>query len=649
MAPLLPFFSLNQGTSIRIVLAFFFSISTMSAATEEPAWPPTIVQSFSKPSAMPALVWIEELEKARDCAEKRHDFSLFQSATQEISATIAGKYGISGRAATEQERSRIFSSILRTRDHFSGMPDIVNQLYFSHDRQGCWAKLRAEEGYSQHIGVVLAVDAILFGVHNKEEFSELFEENVLEKTASPELMASIITTVLDIHSDDVEEPLRNVMGHLRPEGLEQVVEVVGSHIALLPPRFTLSQIFTELCVCGDDGYKGWTISKMGYLVNWFREGPEDLKKVKQFLFEVFRQDPVRPMTHILSPLSNRAVLVDEKIGKKILDSDYHLEEDSDLLLVPYCCFLPLMNEVLAQEPIVFYMTRKIPSKELGYSFIINKDFSLEDLDKSLEERITAWRSYVEASPNKIDLDGRSPPFSCSYEASRIWEQSLRATICSGLIPSLNDYGVSLRTDGFIDEGLQYMKLGADRGEIMALRNYASGVRELGIKDLYVKMTAVLGDKRFQFEYAKKCSMGHDRIEALKKGRAYFKYAADNGVLRKSLIEVLGEIVPPEYLTPNVLFSARHNFLSGQASHIIETYWSACQLITSRLFAPFYEKQDPEIGILQAQYEYAQMCYLGEGGPVDFVEARKYYKTAADNGITQARICYDLMVERGEGA
>lgn len=583
---------------------------------------------------MRALDWIAGLEAKRDKAEKSHNLGLFELISKEISATIGGKYGISKRVTTKEERQRIVASILRTRDHFSGMPDIVNQMYFSHDQKGCWKKLHDDKGYSQHIGAVLAADAILFGTHNREGFGELFEESVLKKSVSKELVTSTIETVLDIHSDEVEEPLRGVMNQLGQESWRKVVEAVGSQMETLAPRFTLSQIFTELYVSGDEGYKRWTPHKLGHLVNWFKDGNEGLRKVKKSFLELFRQDTTRATNFIISPLSSKAILVDDELGKRVIGSDYQPDKESALVVIPYACFLPLMHEAFSQEPIVFYMTKKISFYRLSNLFLVDKVFSLKEFDKNLEESVLAWQSWRKANV-QYDLPVKEK------------KKFLQTAISFGLITALNNYGLLLDEDGFVSEGLQYLKMGADRGNIDALKNYFMRSRKLNplISNAYLKIGVIEGDKRLHYEYARNCYHGIGRGKDLIKARAYFKRAADDGVLRKPAREIMEEILPKGLFDFNFLHLLDRKLPLDAIPKVVKCHHAKQVFLQEEIS---YAQQDPEKGIPTAQFNYALMAYQGEGGPVDLVEARKYYKLAADQNHSQAQYEYALMAYNGEG-
>ena len=85
--------------------------------------------SLQKKSSMAALDWIQHLEDERDKADQVANFSAFKAITDEISATIAGKYGISERSATQEEQIAIIHSITRTRHRFMGQRNMVHDRF----------------------------------------------------------------------------------------------------------------------------------------------------------------------------------------------------------------------------------------------------------------------------------------------------------------------------------------------------------------------------------------------------------------------------------------------------------------------------------------------------------------------------------------
>ena len=82
-------------------------------------------QSLNKPKNMGGMTWLRALEDERNKADCLGNLEAFKGFSLEISATIAGKYGLSSRQATPEEQAELIYSITRTRHKFSGAKDIL--------------------------------------------------------------------------------------------------------------------------------------------------------------------------------------------------------------------------------------------------------------------------------------------------------------------------------------------------------------------------------------------------------------------------------------------------------------------------------------------------------------------------------------------
>ncbi|MEI8296272.1 MAG: hypothetical protein WCG04_07125, partial [Alphaproteobacteria bacterium] len=157
---------------LKACLSLFLAISSL--ASLEAAY-----DGLKKPDRLPALKWLRQLEEMRDGAEQNMDFEKSREAykiTLEISATLAGKYGLSKkRVATPAERQQMIASIVRTRHDSPNMKSILSKVYFKHDADGCWERVNNDPIYARHIGVLLAVDAlalVIISANKPPEFME---------------------------------------------------------------------------------------------------------------------------------------------------------------------------------------------------------------------------------------------------------------------------------------------------------------------------------------------------------------------------------------------------------------------------------------------------------------------------------------------
>ena len=170
-----------------ILFSFFCSIIIPSVAMDNGLQE----QRKTKPVSMSALAWIQELERDRDVADKE----TFESLTNEISATIAGKYGIADRQATPEEQELIISSITRTRHRFMDEDNILSNRYLSYNPLETRTVLQTNSRFKDHMAAVLAIDSIVAKALNYDEFEEMWRQDNESKTISPAFVPSVIRHV----------------------------------------------------------------------------------------------------------------------------------------------------------------------------------------------------------------------------------------------------------------------------------------------------------------------------------------------------------------------------------------------------------------------------------------------------------------------
>ena len=176
-----------------------------------------------KPSSLGALEWIQHLEEKRDSAIGRQNY--LEAVTKEISATIAGKYGLSDRQATPEEREIILKSIVKTRQSHVDQLNIINDLYFAYNQPGCWQKTDTDQGFSSHMGVVAATDGLSWGLLSHEvavQKAKLFVGSLkhcdpAEKTIQMPLVSKAIKDmVIGIHAARQSDKERSLLQKLQP-------------------------------------------------------------------------------------------------------------------------------------------------------------------------------------------------------------------------------------------------------------------------------------------------------------------------------------------------------------------------------------------------------------------------------------------------
>ena len=148
--------------------------------------------SLQKKSSMAALEWIQHLEDERDKADIDGNYAGFKKLTDEISATIAGKYGISERSATQEEQIAIIHSITRTRHRFMGQRNMLHDRYLGYDRAKTNSLLQTDAHFKDHMAAVLAIDAMVMKAMNDDDFEELWRQENANKTVSADFVSGVI-------------------------------------------------------------------------------------------------------------------------------------------------------------------------------------------------------------------------------------------------------------------------------------------------------------------------------------------------------------------------------------------------------------------------------------------------------------------------
>ncbi len=92
-----------------ICLFTFLNLSPASAVDGlDETQPPVFAYDFKtldKPKGMGDITWLRELEVERNKADCIGSLEAFKALSLEISATLAGKYGVSTRLATPEEQA----------------------------------------------------------------------------------------------------------------------------------------------------------------------------------------------------------------------------------------------------------------------------------------------------------------------------------------------------------------------------------------------------------------------------------------------------------------------------------------------------------------------------------------------------------------
>ena len=153
-------FRLKRSLSVFLLFGFWGPLSVPALAMEDVFHE----SSFQKPRSMAAMPWLQSLEVKRDQAEKNRHSRILEGLTREISATLAGKYGLSDRQATDEERLMMLGSVIKTRKLFQDTQEILDTFYFGYDPSSCWGKVGKDQTFTTHMGVIAATDYLSFDV-----------------------------------------------------------------------------------------------------------------------------------------------------------------------------------------------------------------------------------------------------------------------------------------------------------------------------------------------------------------------------------------------------------------------------------------------------------------------------------------------------
>lgn len=125
-----------------------------------------------KPPTLSALSWVQRLETQRDQAEKGGDQKTFKNLTDEISATLAGKYGLASRRATPEEEALILHSMTRTRCGLRHEDQLIYTRYLGYDRAKTNSLLQKDKQFQAHIAALLALDTAIAKALDGTPFQE---------------------------------------------------------------------------------------------------------------------------------------------------------------------------------------------------------------------------------------------------------------------------------------------------------------------------------------------------------------------------------------------------------------------------------------------------------------------------------------------
>jgi len=500
---------------VYVSLVFVFSwlppAEAASALSDDSPFGPSLKGSkhavsfeLKKPKGMAALAWLSQLEEKRDTAELDHDYAAFREISQEISATLAGKYGLKKRRAKPQERQRMISSIIRTRHHFAGMPNILSQLYFNHNPVGCWKKVKKDPVYAKHMGVILAVNTIQWGLTTDGPFyregridplqtrQAAFKELFTRQRQKPRIEKRFIQTVgqmaVDIHDSDRPKTLITTLSQ---KNWKKLVTHVGEINDVLAPRANFLDIYTGDFSAFED--HGWQSHKAGQFSIWLRKGDDNLKSAKQAFIEGLYRIPKKFgnfVKALLQPMTPRAVLLTAETKQYFLEMPKDVPFDGTVLAIEYRFFPPALRTRaggVIPRPISFYITREW-SGSLSTSLLSPMDTAIvQKRAQNYKDVVSLLNRLYFGNNYKVKLD---PSIKMN-----LWKKAANL----GSLVAYNNFGVYLEEKGEKEEkeAEQSYQVAADQGFSPAIRNYGFLLRRQKAEPrqirLYMNMAGLLGE------------------------------------------------------------------------------------------------------------------------------------------------------------
>ena len=187
--------------------------------------------AYDKPANVSCMDWLEELETRRDRVAQQvtddqnwhlHEESLWD-LSGEISATIAGKYGISSTPATAEEREKILRSIDRNRQVCAPFPDSMERLYafFEYEAlsESRLRQIAQEKGidfqvFQSHLAAIAVADGASFSLK-------------VPGTAANSLTVKTVTdNILFTHDERYKEGLNRLLRTLPDAEKETLIQTL---------------------------------------------------------------------------------------------------------------------------------------------------------------------------------------------------------------------------------------------------------------------------------------------------------------------------------------------------------------------------------------------------------------------------------------
>jgi hypothetical protein len=231
---------------IALISIFFSFVNAMDQA-EVPVFLHDY-QSLVKPKGIGGVDWLRALEGERNKADCLGNLEAFKGFTKEISATIAGKYGLSLRQATAEEQAELIYSITRTRHKFSGANDILPRFYGVSNIESLPTHHQA------HLAAALTIDTLAAEAIGNDDLLNKWSEIRSDRPIN----LSFIESVKAHAKTWTKEPLFTTLEPSMDSFLQNSKTIAFAHdvFSIFAPKISLKTIYSEMF---NGEYRGWTV------------------------------------------------------------------------------------------------------------------------------------------------------------------------------------------------------------------------------------------------------------------------------------------------------------------------------------------------------------------------------------------------------
>ncbi|MBY0280688.1 MAG: hypothetical protein K2W94_00835 [Alphaproteobacteria bacterium] len=234
------------------LISFGLLVSARAADSLEPSL--TLHQPYQKPKGIKVLKWLRDLEDERDKADILGNFDIFKKITDEISATIGGKYGFAKRPATKEEKLAMIYSITRTRHRFKGQRHMLRDRYLGYDKAKTSAALKEDFKFQAHMSIVLGIDALAAKSLENDDFANAYSEVNPAKPATTTFIDAVLAQAQNQEKGEIFESLNKPLAQFLQNN-QSTLQLANEIFNVFAPTLNIAKIYNEVMV-SNGVYKG---------------------------------------------------------------------------------------------------------------------------------------------------------------------------------------------------------------------------------------------------------------------------------------------------------------------------------------------------------------------------------------------------------